>query len=173
MRFTKLLCLIGLPVAVALAPAVAQARPGLYFGGSWGAYSINDDDFDEKDDMLKGFVGLQFNDWFGLEASRVDFNRTDNSDAEGNFEGDGNGLAAVINFPLGTNSAIFVKGGQFWWDAHVSIGGFDEDADGDDAFFGGGLKLGLSEHVALRLEVERYDLDTDVDTASVGVQFQF
>jgi len=176
MRISKLISLIGLSAALLLGPSTAaQAKsPALYFGGAWGAYSINQSNLDDNDDVLKAYVGFQFTDWLGIEGSWTDFNRLDNAGAGDHFQTDGKGLAVVLSLPLGSASAIFVKGGQFWWDADTSIGGVSGASKGNDPFWGAGLKLGFNEHVALRLEVERYDVDDlKIRAFTAGIEFKF
>lgn len=175
MRISKLALLIGLPVVLGLAPfAAAHAqRPGVYLGGAWGAYSINESSLDDHDDLLKGYLGGQFNHWFGIEGSWVDFNRLDNG-AGDKFKADGRGLAAVFSLPLSDKSAAYAKAGEFWWKSDSVLGGVVGDRDGNDEFYGAGLKLGFNRNLALRLELERYDVrQVDLDTATVGLQFQF
>jgi len=175
MRISKLVLLFGLPVVLVLVPfAAAHAQhPGVYLGGAWGAYSINESEFDDHDDLLKAYLGGQFNNWFGIEGSWVDFNRLDNG-AGDKFKVDGSGLAAVFSFPLSDKSAAYVKAGEFWWKSDSVLGGVVGDRDGNDEFYGAGLKLGFNRHLALRLELERYDVThVDLDTATIGLQFQF
>jgi hypothetical protein len=174
MRSKKLISFVGLSAVLCMAPlAVAQDQgPRFYVGASWGAYSVDRSNLDENDDVLKALVGVQFSDWFGVEASIADFNRV-NSGGD-NFEGDGQGVAAVISMPVLTMSSFFVKGGQFWWDSKSSLGGVLGSSDGNDPFWGVGFKLGFNEHLALRIEAERYKVfNADIDVASVGVDFQF
>lgn len=174
MRISKLVFLIGLPALLMLAPfAAAYAqRPGVYLGAAWGGYSINESALDDNDDLLKAYIGGQFTDWFSIEGSWVDFDRLDK--AGDRFDADGKGLAAVLSFPLSDKSAIYAKAGEFWWESDSVLGGVVGDKDGNDPFFGAGLNLGFTRNLALRLEWERYDVaHTDLDTASVGLQFHF
>lgn len=159
-------------VSLSASPASHAEAPGIYMGGSWGAYRINDSDLDDHDDLLKAYLGGQFNSWFAIEGSWLDFNRMNNDDSS--FETDGKGLAAIFSLPLSDTSSFYVKGGQFWWNSKSRLGDVVSDDDGDDPFYGAGLKLGLTERFGIRLEWERYDIaDIDLDTASVGIQFNF
>jgi hypothetical protein len=174
MHISKLVCLLGLPTVLSLAPfTAAQAQsPGVYLGAAWGAYSINESTLDDNDDLVKAYLGGQFTNWFGIEGSWVDFNRLDR--AGDRFEADGKGLAAVFSLPFSDASAFYVKAGEFWWESDSVLGGVVGDRDGNDAFYGAGFKLGFNKHLALRLEWERYDVaDIDLDTASIGLQFLF
>lgn len=155
--------LLGLMTSVAHAQA-----PGLYLGGSWGAYSVESSDLDENDNVLKTVVGGQFNDWFALEGGWTDFDRTDSG--SNRFDADGKGLAAVFLVPIGVSSSLFVKAGQFWWDANSNLG----DSSGNDLFGGIGVKFGFGNNFAFRLEAERYDIaSSDLDTFTAGLEFKF
>lgn len=174
MQIRKFLTRVGLPAVllVSFMSAAYADRPGFYAGGAWGAYRINEGDLDDNDDMLKAFGGVQFNSWFGVEGSWVDFNRM-NSDND-NFEADGKGVAAVFTMPLSDTSSIYGKIGNYWWEADSSLGSAVGSSDGDDLFFGGGFKFAFNKLLALRLEVERYEVNNvDLDTATVGLQVNF
>lgn len=172
---TKVISLVSVG-ALLLTPIVTtQAAPaaGFYIGGSWGAYSVDESSLDDNDDMLKGFVGFQLNEMFGIEGQWTDFDRISN-DNNDRFEGDGKGLAAVLSFPISDRSAVFAKLGNFWWDSESSIAGSSPDPDGSDPFFGAGVKFGFNRNVAVRAEWERYDVaNVDIDAFTVGVQFTF
>jgi hypothetical protein len=175
MRISKLVSLVGLPAVLVLVPFTAAhaQQTGFYLGGAWGAYSINESTLDDNDDLLKAYLGGQFTNRFGIEGSWVDFNRLDNG-AGDKFKADGKGLAAVFSLPFSDRSAVYVKAGEFWWNADSVLGGRLGDRDGNDAFYGAGFKLGFTQHFALRLEWERYDVThVDFDTATIGLQFLF
>ena len=121
---------------------------------------------------MKAVVGGQFNNWLGLEGSWADFNRTDNGGDR--FDADGKGLAVVLSMPVGTASSAFIKGGQFWWESDSSLGGALGASKGNDPFWGAGFKFGFNNHLALRLEAERYDVsDTHLNTVTAGLEFKF
>lgn len=174
MRIKKLSSLIGLSAALVLGPLTAAhaQSPGIYLGASWGAYSIKKSNLDKNDHVLKAVVGGQFNNWFGLEGSWTDFNRMNNGGDR--FKADGKGLAAVLSMPVGTTSSAFVKGGQFWWNSDSSLGGSLGASKGHDPFWGAGFKFGFNDHLALRLEAERYDVSaTHLNTVTAGLEFKF
>lgn len=174
MRINKLSSLIGISAALVLGPvATSQANdPGVYLGASWGAYNINESELDDNDDMLKAVVGIQFNELFGVEGSWVDFKRIVGENDR--FESDGKGLAAVLSMPVGDSSSAFVKAGQFWWDSNSFLGGVMRSNDGQDAFWGGGFKFGFTDHLALRLDAERYKVaSTHLNAYMVGLEVKF
>ena len=174
MRINTLSSLIGLSTVLLLGPltAVQANEPGIYLGASWGAYSIKESDLDENDDVWKVVAGGQINSWFGVEGSWVDFKLVRNGDDR--FESDGRGLAAVFSMPVGDSSSAFLKTGQFWWKSDSALGGSLGASSGNDPFWGGGFKYGFSDHLALRLDAERYEVaDTDLDVFMVGLEFKF
>ncbi|MFO7602985.1 MAG: outer membrane beta-barrel protein [Gammaproteobacteria bacterium] len=174
MRINKCSSLIGLSAALALGSmTAAQAQtPEIYLGGSWGAYSINRSALDDNDDVLKIFVGGQFNEWFGLEGSWVDFNRV--TSGGDRFESDGKGLAAVFSMPVGASWLGFAKIGKFWWESDSILGGSLGASSGNDPFWGGGFKYGFTDSLALRLEGERYEVsDTNLNAYTVGIEYKF
>ena len=175
MQIRKLSSLIGLSAVLLIGPlTAAQAqRPGLYFGGAWGAYSIKKSNLDDNDDVIKGYVGGQILPWLAIEGSISDFNRLNNVNGE-RFEADGRGLAALFSVPLGTTSTFFGKVGQFWWDADTNFNTGVSSKDGNDPFYGVGFKFGFNDHLAFRLEAERYDVSrTRLKTFMAGLEFKF
>lgn len=174
MRINKLSSLIGLSTLLLLGPlTAAQAqKTGLYVGAAVGAYSIDESNLSDNDRVLKGYVGGQFTNWFGVEGSWTDFNRVDNGGDT--FEADGAGLAVVFSLPMGSTSSLFVKGGQFWWNSDSFLGGTLGASDGSDPFWGAGVKVGFNDHLAIRLEVERYDVaDARLYSFMGGLEFKF
>ena len=174
MRINKLSSLIGLSAVLVLGPvtAVQANSPGIYLGASWGAYSIKESDLNDNDDVLKAVIGVQFNNWLGVEGSWVDFKRVSNG---GNrFESDGKGLAGVFSMPVGATSSAFLKAGQFWWKSDSALGGALGASSGNDPFWGGGFKFGFSDHLALRLDAERYEVsNTNLNVFTAGIEFKF
>lgn len=174
MRISKLGSLISLTTVLLLGPlTAAQAqKPGLYVGAAVGAYSIDESNLSDNDRVLKAYVGGQFTNWFGIEGSWTDFNRVDN--AGDNFEADGVGAAAVLSLPMGSTSSLFIKGGQFWWKSDSVLGGTLGASDGNDPFWGVGVKVGFNNHLAIRLEVERYDVaDINLYSYMGGLELKF
>ncbi|HEX7044587.1 MAG TPA: outer membrane beta-barrel protein [Burkholderiales bacterium] len=152
-----------------VAAGSTAAYAGPYAGASWGAWSVDESELDENDDLWKAYGGWQ-GDLLGVEATWVDFSHAGTGTQS--FEADGWGLSAVLSFPVGRTTSLFAKAGQFWWDSRTVLGGVASSPDGNDPFYGVGLKFGGP--IALRLEWERFDIaDVDVDTYSIGVQIGF
>jgi OmpA-OmpF porin, OOP family len=162
------LALFASPIGIASA-----AEPGVYFGGTVGAATVKEDELDDDDSRYwKAYLGTQMNEWFGLEASWLEFDRAEGDNAD--FETDGVSGAAVISFPVGQTSSLYVKAGQYWWDSSVTVAGVSVSDSGNDVLVGAGLNLGFTDHLHLRLEFERYKVeDVDIDGASAGLQITF
>lgn len=170
MNSNKIYNIISLTVVLlvgSLSTAYADVR-GFYAGAGFGSYNIKDGNLDNNDRVLKALVGYQFLNFIGIEGSWTDFNRVSNGNDR--FEADGVGVAAVVTFPFG----IFVKGGQFWWDSDAVLSNTQRSNDGIDPLWGVGYKLGFTEHLALRLEAERYDVNSiHLYTYTAGIDYKF
>jgi len=160
--------------------------PRIYTGIGYGQYSFefedseNDTDFDDDSQMLKGYVGTQFNKYLSLELAYQNFDEV--SDIDSKAEVDGVSLAARLAAPITDNFSIYGKGGWFEWDAEVTqdlgeLGSISADQDGGDVFYGAGVEYAFTTNMQVRLEYERYklddDIDTDMDVASVSFQYMF
>ncbi|AQQ01184.1 outer membrane beta-barrel protein [Pseudoalteromonas sp. SG45-5] len=159
--------------------------PRIYTGIGYGQYSFefedsdNDTDFDDDAQMLKGYVGTQFNEYLSLELAYQNFDEV--SDIDSKAEIDGVSLAARLGLPLSESFTVYAKGGWLEWDAdytqELPIGSISTSTDGGDAFYGAGIEYALTTNVQFRLEYERYklddDIDPDMDVASVSVQYMF
>ena len=172
MRARSLVAVLGL-LGLSLVPAAANAlNAGPYFGASYGQYRIKETGLDENDALWKAFIGGQLNEWFGVEAAFVSFDRASNQNSS--FETDGWTAAAVLSLPLGANSALYAKGGEYWWKAKSSFGGVSADDSGNDPFWGGGVRFSLNDIFGLRVEYERYKVaNINLDSVSVGLQAKF
>ncbi len=166
-KFNYIIAITSALLLASLSTAQAQGT-GLYVGAGLGSYDINDDNLRDNDRVLKTLVGYQLSGFFGIEGAWTDFNRVNNNGDR--FEADGKGLALVLSLPLG----IFVKGGQFWWSSDAVLSSTARSSNGNDPFWGAGIRLGFSDHLALRLEAERYDvLDSNINTYTAGLDIRF
>lgn len=189
--WTMMVLLLGVTFSL---PAAAQ-RTGFYVGGTAGSVSVEtefDDfnlDFDEQDTAWSAFAGVQATEMFGIEASynnlgsfsesrEFDLTQT-NIDAELT----GYDVMGVLKLPLGPLH-LFGKAGIVFWDAEATaqvfppVGpGFEvqEDDDGNDLAYGGGVELTLTPAFSLRGEVEYFDIEEteEVWFASVGLTYRF
>ncbi len=187
------LTISGLVVAAALCGTVgissqALADPGsshLYVGANYGGYKDRGGDFDEDDDFKEVLVGLQLNEFLGLEAGYMDFG--DFGGDIGKAEVDGYSFAVVGRLPLTDSFSLFAKGGQLFWDSDVSVAGIKESYDGDEFFYGVGADFKVTDHLVVALEYDRYKVDLedsslpapatrfeeDMDTVKLGARLLF
>jgi len=150
-----------------------------YVGVGAGYYRINDNDFLDDDDELKDnrhalriYAGVEASRIFGIEAAYTDFGST--SDGPADMELTGWSLATLINIPVSEVVMPYGKIGVMSWDRERSVGSVSSSDDGRDLFYGLGARFTLMDNVDMRLEYERYSIDdTDIDMASVNLQFGF
>jgi hypothetical protein len=190
------LCFSGFALAGGLAtlPSTALAQqPELsgYIGGGVGYYRLNDEDFPDSEDELddnrwswRGQVGVQFNPVFSLEGGYTDFGDLEDGNLE--LDADGSFVAALVHLPLGGGFAPYGKLGQLWWDVERSVTRSDRgpigggttivrsSEDGNDTFYGLGVRFGEGPGLQMRIEYDRFALDdADADMASVNLQYRF
>lgn len=176
------LATLGLFAALPLTASASPEEPGVYLGGGIGYERINSENFPDDSDELKdertaykGLFGFRLNPIISLEGQFIDFG--DAVDGPLNVEATGWTAGVVLNLPINEFISPYAKAGYLFWDSKLSVDGFGGGKfkdDGSDPFYGFGLKLGLSERLDLRVEYERLKLDdTDVDLASVNLQFNF
>lgn len=166
-------------------PLAAHADTDAYVGASVGNARLDDnfDGFtiDTDANAYRFFGGIQFSDTFGIEAGYLNFGDfTETVDLGGllsrtDISGDGWTLGATLAVPLSQNLSLFGKGGVFFWDADISVDGFTIDTPGDDnPYYGGGLKLDLSDNLSLTGDWTVYEFDIlETDVISLGFNYRF
>lgn len=165
--------------AVTSAQSATQSGVRAYLGAGLGYYRLNDENFLDENESLKddrdawkAFGGFEINRVFSLEVGYADFGRT--RDGSASMEVDGWTLAGVAALPLSRTFAPYAKVGQLFWDRRREFGPFTRDDDGDDLFYGVGVRFMLTESTDLRLEYDRLALkETDLDMGSANLQFRF
>lgn len=187
----RTLATAGLLTSVSLSASMAAIADDFnvddsefYLGGGYGQYSIKWEDenteFDDDAEVLKAYGGMKINEFVGAEIVYLNFDEANDFDSNATIHG--LGFAGILSAPLHERFSLYAKGGWFTWNAEVEatlpvVGTVSEDMDGGDWFYGGGLKFGLAEHLDLRVEYERYELDDDIDpeidVASVNLQYSF
>ena len=199
-RFTVLIVALFAVACMASTPLLAEGYVGLSYGESSADMnqsdiddgSLSDFTSDDTDNAWKVFGGWHMK-WVGVEAAWQDLGKFAigaESDGSGNIYESGpvrrtlkaRGLSAELlgRIPLGKVIAIFGKVGALWWDSEMlTTGGIvrvNQDQSGLDLMYGAGVDI-IIKKISLRLEYERFDkvssADTSIDSASVGVMFNF
>ena len=152
---------------------------------------------DDSGEGWKVFGGYNINEYFAAEVAYVDL-----GDVTASFDGvsidvpqmltdagrllpatgDGFSISALGRYPFGERWAIFAEVGAFFWESDLAIditggsttGSASPSTDGTDVVYGVGGDLYIGDNFGLRLEWERYALDSnDVDLVSASVLFRF
>lgn len=153
---------------------------GPYVGLGAGYFSINDEDFLDDDNELKddraswkAFAGLNLGDVIGLEVSHIEFGEVEDEPVQ--LDAQGQTIAATLGFPVGDNGRLYVKGGRLYWDADASISGLATVNDnGNDVFYGIGVRLGGAPGFGVKLEFEHFELDNaEIDMPSLSLNMEF
>ncbi len=173
-------------------PAAAQpsADSGLFLGGgaiytrvenafySSPDFPSDEDEFDDDRVSWKALAGFRMNPVVSLEAQYLDFGEAESDFASA--EADGWTAAVVADLPLPIITP-YAKAGALFWNTDASLdgpGNVSASDDGTDFFWGLGARLPLGESTDLRLEYERFELEgdnveTNIDAASLNLQFNF
>lgn len=156
------------------------ALAGTYVGLGAGYFRINDQDFLDEDNDLrdergswKVFAGLNLGDVFSLEVGHVEFGDVEDDLVQ--LEAQGQTIAATLGFPVGDNGRLYAKVGQLYWDADATIAGLvSVEDDGNDNFYGIGMRLGGAEGLGVKLEFEQFEIeDAEIDMPSISLNMEF
>jgi len=173
-----------------LATTQIQAEDGnalgaIYLGAAYGYSRVDNEDFEDNNTVLKAFAGIKVFNFLGIEAAINDFGTAKGTGTSSELKG--NTLAIAAFLPLSEHANIFAKVGNLWWDNKITVlDTFNDTLSGNESFYGVGANLAVSDSLAVRFELERYDviLDKDevgiafdrefeLDVASVGLSFSF
>jgi hypothetical protein len=158
--------------------ATLAADNGIYLGASLGDANVDIDQgfaqVDSDDTGFKLIAGIRPLDWFGIEASYVNFGNPE----DGAFEANADGISAfgVFFLPVGPVD-VFAKGGLISFDTSVKVDGVRGDLfqeDGTDLAYGVGVQFRLLS-LGVRAEYEKFDIDDvkDANMLSIGVTYTF
>lgn len=203
-----LLCTIFAACSVALA-ADLNEDGFWYAGGAIGEATIDDIgvsdiadgsvltavNVDDSDTAWSIYGGYQFNEYFGVEGSYVDFGEmkiSAMSDGSGLIydpgsvvfmaEATGWTVEGLVWFPFTNSFSAFAKVGVLFWEADlgsrftalgspVSLSATEDDTD---LTYGIGVAYQFQAPFSLRAEWQRYELDTvDADLIALAGTFQF
>ncbi|MCH4563886.1 outer membrane beta-barrel protein [Halomonas sp. EGI 63088] len=201
----RLIATAALATLVA-SPAFAQSPfynpdAGPYLGAGIGHAKLDNDTLDLLDDIgastddtdvsFKLFAGYQFNPYFAVEASYVDFGDFTASGSEGGDSAslklgfDGFTAALVGKLPIQSGFSLFGKLGMIAWDADLDFNATIQGQsfqgsggeDGTDLFYGIGTEYVINQ-IIMRAEFERYDIsesgeDFEIDMFSGSIGYRF
>lgn len=157
--------------------APMAADNGIYLGASIGQANVEIDQglaqIDDEDTGFKFLVGLRPLDWFGVEASYVNFGEVKNGPLAA--EADGISAFGVFFVPVGPVD-LFAKGGLISFENEFkfdNVGTFRRD-DGTDLAYGVGAQFRLLS-LGVRAEYEIFEIDDleDANMLSIGVTYTF
>lgn len=172
---------------VAFNISVSSADDGPYIGGFIGKAEVDglsdiggpDVSVDDSDTVYKFLVGHRVNDHFAVEAFYADHGEytARSSTFSEKLDASSIGVAALAIAPISPSFELQGKLGVHSWDADwegydVNYGYYGGSEGGTDFMFGVGMSY-REGAVSLRIDLERYDYDTDVDTASLGLIYHF
>ncbi|MDI5983958.1 outer membrane beta-barrel protein [Halomonas sp. M4R5S39] len=201
----RLIATAALATLVA-SPVFAQSYPGVpdagpYLGAGIGHAMLDNDTLDWLDDIgastddndvgYKLFAGYQFNPYFAVEASYVDFGDFTASGSDGGDSArlklgfDGFTAALVGKLPIQSGFSLFGKLGMIAWDADLDFNATIQGQsfhgsggeDGTDPFYGIGAEYVINQ-IIMRAEFERYDIsdsgeDFEIDMISGSIGYRF
>ncbi|MDX1466468.1 MAG: outer membrane beta-barrel protein, partial [Halomonas sp.] len=153
-------------------------------------------DTDDNDVGYKLFAGYQFNPFFAVEASYLDFGDftadfreafgTNTVTADGKVSAEGFGFSALGKLPIQGPFSLYGKLGLIAWDGEATgsarvngtlVAHETESTDDIDPFYGVGAEY-IVNQLVMRAEYERYDLsdsgeDFEIDMISGSLGYHF
>lgn len=168
-----------LATALLLASTASMAADnGIYLGASLGKADVDLDenttglDLDGDDTGFKIIAGIRPLDWFGIEASYVNFGEV--KEGPLSVESDGITGFGVFFLPVGPVD-VFAKGGVISFDTDVKLQNIGSVRnDGTDFAYGVGVQFRLLS-LSVRAEYEKFEIDDtdDANMLSIGVTYTF
>jgi OOP family OmpA-OmpF porin len=178
----KLAMLLAALSMIALAPVASADNPdGFYAGAGVGRFNAQIDDFnqldptiddwDENDTAYKVFGGWRFNEIIAFEVAYINLGEPSGEIVPGfNLDASVDGFAPYVTatIPLGIFE-VYGRLGYYFYDANlttesVASGRVEFDEESEDFVYGAGIGLDLLDHINVRLEYERFDLQGLDDT---------
>lgn len=164
--------------ALLLASTASMAADnGIYLGASIGQANAELDQgiaqIDGDDTGWKFIAGIRPLDWFGIEASYVNFGEVESGPLS--LEADGITGFGVFFLPVGPVD-VFAKAGLVSFDTSLALDGIGDIArdDGTDFAYGVGVQFRLLS-LGVRAEYEKFEIGDvdDADMLSIGVTYTF
>lgn len=167
-----------------------HAPEGPYIGAGVTRNSLdidftNGSSLERDDTSFRFFGGYAVSENLRLELGYVNFGDVDGSleipfpgpailPPFAEVEADSVTLGGELAFPLGYDFDLFLKGGVHFWEVDTQLDGLGVIAEGEDPFYGIGMRLGVGENLVLTGAYERFPLDdVDIDVASLSIAFRF
>lgn len=184
LRTAVITALAATGMAGLLSTPAAEAQEntgGPYLGVGWGQFNVDVDNLsdagtvagniiDSDDNAWKAFAGWRFNPYLSLELAYVDLgspsDRFDGSGSSGNYRLDISGFTPYVigTLPLGPVE-LFGKVGYYFYDVDLRLDldspgpDIDSGSSRQDFVYGGGVGVTFLEHLHVRAEYERIDLE--------------
>ena len=133
---------------------------------------IDDINFDDSSFAYNLDIGWRFNKWIAIDGGYWDLGEF-KSDFEGfdrkqSFDTQALTLGGIVSVPLWVLD-LYGRGGFAYWE----FDGRNIDEDGTDPYYGLGVALNLGGSLDIYLEWVRFDFETELDTAGLGVRWTF
>ena len=178
----------GVPAGLAqlrTAPSSDQAPSG-YVGVSGGMsrYDLRSGsgsfDFDDRDTAIRLYTGVYFHPNLGLEVSYLDMGKAHR--IGGDTRARGLGLSLIGRLPLTPQLDLLGRVGSLYGRTRTQgMGGYGVQLGKDSGFglsYGAGLRWAFTPQWSAVLEWERHrlhfvDRNSDVDTATLGLQYSY
>ena len=165
-------------MSVATVPAAfADENAGWYLGGGVGSFNVGIDnpdqvndavgDWDEDDNAYKLFGGYRLNKFLAFELDYINLGEPSGAVVPGfnvDLAVDGFAPFVVATLPLGNWFEIYGRLGYYFYDANIGIedeinGNAEFDEESEDLVYGAGIGATIGDHLNVRFEYERYDLE--------------
>ncbi len=177
-RAIPLMMLCALPF-IAVDSMAADKDSSIYLGGGIGYGRMNGEDFTNTNGDLsksrtswKAIYGMKLNSALSIEGQYLDFGAANrNSDR---IQATGWTAGVVLDFFKDAPITPYGKVGALMWNADYRFNNLSRSQDGTDLALGLGVRFVMSDHVSIRTEYERFNMDhTDIDSISASVQYNF
>ncbi|GAA0853832.1 porin family protein [Aliiglaciecola litoralis] len=159
-----------LAVSALTATSYAQANDdlridnGFYLGGNYGHLRVDgDDEFDDDKDAYQFLGGYQFNSYFAIEGSYVDFGEYGSDVASVDTDGYTLGLKGIL--PISDRFSVHAKLGQLWYESTLNTFNFSDNNEDEGLFTGLGVAYALTPSLSVSFDYTLYDADLDTEEA--------
>lgn len=157
---------------------------GPYLKGQAGLFKSRGGDFDDQNALFEAGLGYRFLPFVAAELNYINFGEYGNDLASAKV--DGFKISALGILPLSSSFELTGEIGQFYSSTDYEVLEFDGNSSDETLFLGVGVNFLISGPLWLNIEYQRYsteinaddlpgveDSDTDIDTLSAGITFNF